>query len=1162
MVVALTGVPARVLTPLAVGAVTPLGSAGWQVTAVDAGHCPGAVMLLFEGPDGARTVHTGDCRAAAAVLAQPALRAFCARPVARLVLDTTYGHPRHELPAAAGVAAAVADRVRAGLAAAAAGTGPDTLYLLQCYNVGKEELLAAVGQAAAANGRKVSVSADRLARLATAAPVSRGGLDPSLFSATLAPTDVRVAVVPWGSVAESWPYLRPDFTATAAAARRAGADACVAFVPTGWAATRGRGAVERDGVTVEPVPYSEHSSFAELRALVSLVRPATVEPAVAAGAREARAIAARFADLLDGRAAAAALLRGGRAAPPPCAPTPPLPPPPDVKPDPAPPSPDAAAADSIAAALGGAVDRGQAGLLLTAAGGDAALALNAYLDGSRPWLVAPTRGSGAASGAKRPRSAAAGPSPAKKAAPAAGQRTLNAFFGGGGGVASPRAPRAASTAKPEPPPAPPLVRPLAPRAPPPAPSLDATTLARPLADFDPVAGWPAGTPPPYAAVAAALAAVDATKSRLAIGRVYANLFRALLAAGASGDCVAGAGHLLLGAAAPAHAGVELGVGPAIVSAAIKGATGASAASLRAAARKAGDLGDAAASLRGGQAFLGRPPPPLTIPGVVEGLLDIARATGAGAAAAKQARLHSLLRAARSPDETRFLVRTALGCVRVGAGWRSVLPALGAALAAHAGGVGGAERAADLAVAAKAATAAYSRCPSLPVLVAAALEEGPASLAGRPVTPGVPPRPMLATAVRGAAPALARLGGASFLAEWKYDGVRCQAHVGADGGVALFSRGGENATPAFPDVAAALAAALLPEALPAVLDAEVCAVERAADGGRERLLAFQTLAARPRAGQTASAAAAAAPVTAYLFDALVLGGEDITATPLRARRAVLAAALAPGARGVTLAEAVEIEPPDAGAGAGAGAGAAEGDDLRVDALEAALAAAAAGGAEGLMLKALDGPPGEYVPAARSLAWLKLKVDYTSSGGDGVDAVVVGAWRGHGRKKDWLSPLLLAVRSDDGSFASVCRVMSGFSDAAYGELTARLTPLARSTRPSSVSTRDTPPMWFDPAASEVWEVKGAELSASRVHTAALGRVPGAGGDRGLALRFPRFVRARPDKKVGEATAAATLVAAYAAQARRLGPEAAPPAAAAPPASPSAADAGWALAGGADE
>ena len=93
-------------------------------------------------------------------------------------------------------------------------------------------------------------------------------------------------------------------------------------------------------------------------------------------------------------------------------------------------------------------------------------------------------------------------------------------------------------------------------------------------------------------------------------------------------------------------------------------------------------------------------------------------------------------------------------------------------------------------------------------------------------------------------------------------------------------------------------------------------------------------------------------------------------------------------------------------------------------------------EGVMLKRLDGPGSAYAPSARADAWLKLKRDYVAELRDSLDLVPIGAWRGVGRKAGWFSPFLLAVYDPETeTYASMCRCMSGFTDAFYVDRTAR-------------------------------------------------------------------------------------------------------------------------------
>lgn len=230
------------------------------------------------------------------------------------------------------------------------------------------------------------------------------------------------------------------------------------------------------------------------------------------------------------------------------------------------------------------------------------------------------------------------------------------------------------------------------------------------------------------------------------------------------------------------------------------------------------------------------------------------------------------------------------------------------------------------------------------------------------------------------------------------------------------------------------------------------------------------------------------------------------------------------------------------------------DPRHDRVQEALEKALAENCEGLMCKSLDAPYEPSDGSKRSTAWLKLKADYIEGMGDSMDLVPIAGWQGMGRKAKWISPFLLACWDPaTESLQSVCRVLSGFTDAFYREKTAfylgdeahvlgegmsddhdtnhadqeqdmegcegaatEKLPQRRTLADPRVVTGEAPPHWFEPC--EVWEVKGANLSLSPKHKAGVGLVH---PERGLSLRFPRFIRLRPDKRIEDATTSEQMV-----------------------------------------
>ena len=181
----------------------------------------------------------------------------------------------------------------------------------------------------------------------------------------------------------------------------------------------------------------------------------------------------------------------------------------------------------------------------------------------------------------------------------------------------------------------------------------------------------------------------------------------------------------------------------------------------------------------------------------------------------------------------------------------------------------------------------------------------------------------------------------------------------------------------------------------------------------------------------------------------------------------------------------------------------------------------GGCEGLMVKVLEGPESIYEPSRRSLNWLKLKKDYMDGLTDSFDLVPIGAWHGKGKRTGVFGAYLLACYDpEEEMWQGITKIGTGFSDEMLQQLTTAFNSMNCITpsKPKSVMVGESMEVdvWFDPESSEVWEVMAADLSLSPVHMAAIGKIDRG---RGIALRFPRFLRrrARDEKSPVDATSA---------------------------------------------
>ncbi|MBO0776703.1 MAG: ATP-dependent DNA ligase, partial [Actinobacteria bacterium] len=324
--------------------------------------------------------------------------------------------------------------------------------------------------------------------------------------------------------------------------------------------------------------------------------------------------------------------------------------------------------------------------------------------------------------------------------------------------------------------------------------------------------------------------------------------------------------------------------------------------------------------------------------------------------------------------------------------------------------------------------------------------------------GRPLRPMLASSAATVAAALQRVSPAAL--EWKIDGIRVQVHR-QDGDVAVFTRTLDDITARVPEITEAVLAL---DARAAVLDGEAVALR---PDGRPR--PFQVTSGRAASQADVGRQRAEVPLTPFFFDLLHVDGHDLIDEPASERRARLAAILpAP----LLIPRLVTADLAAAGR---------------------FFADAVARGHEGVVVKSLTG---SYAAGRRGSEWIKVKPRHT------LDLVVLAAEWGHGRRRGWLSNLHLGARDPaTGSLVMLGKTFKGLTDEMLGWQTERLLDLAGP---------GTSPPGDRRAAYGVVRVRPelvVEVAFDGVQASP--RYPG-----GLALRFARVLRYRPDKTAAEA------------------------------------------------
>ncbi|KAJ5542533.1 Nucleic acid-binding OB-fold [Penicillium sp. DV-2018c] len=655
---------------------------------------------------------------------------------------------------------------------------------------------------------------------------------------------------------------------------------------------------------------------------------------------------------------------------------------------------------------------------------------------------------------------------------------------------------------------------------------------------DPYPDWKAGDPVPYAALCTTFSLVEMTRKRLEITDHCSLFLRQVLRL--TPDDFLPTVQLMINKLAADYAGIELGIGESLIMKAIGECTGRSLAVIKADQREIGDLGLVAAKSRSNQPTMFKPKP-LTVRGVHEGLLGIAKVQGHGSQDKKISGIKKLLSAADAdlagkgskgvditknkggPSEAKFIVRFLEGKLRLGLAEKTVLVAVSRAVQAHEAESSGNKipSTEKMVEGENIFKSVYSELPAYEVIIPAMLKHGLFKLPEVcKLSPGIPIKPMLAKPTKSITEVLDRFEGKEFTCEYKYDGERAQIHfVGPDavhhypgaldtlqkdkqGLSSIFSRNSEDLSKKYPDVLGKLHTWVKEDVKSFVLDCETVAWDVEA----KKVLPFQQLMTRKR--KDVKAEDVKVKVCVYAFDLLFFNGEPCVKKSLRERRELMHQCFQPVEGEFQFAQ--------------------YGNSNVLDEIQELLEASVKASCEGLMVKMLDTAESGYEPSKRSRNWLKVKKDYLAGVGDSLDLVVLGAYYGRGKRTSVYGAFLLAAYNPNSdTYETICNIGTGFSEALLEELHQTLVPLVID-RPKPFYThstvpKDQPDVWFEPRL--VWEVKTADLTLSPRYQAAVDEFQGtADAGKGVSLRFPRYIKSRDDKKPDEATTTRAVAEMY--------------------------------------
>jgi len=547
--------------------------------------------------------------------------------------------------------------------------------------------------------------------------------------------------------------------------------------------------------------------------------------------------------------------------------------------------------------------------------------------------------------------------------------------------------------------------------------------------------------------------LEKTSSKISMARIIGEMFKE-----AKAREMKGVAYMSLGNIGPESEHITTNMAHSMIITSIALASGGKIEKVKKDYKKIGDVGDLAEyEIKGGRnpfrKYFRYSSP--NVAEVYEGMRKLASVSGKSSQANKQKILAAILITSGKKGR-RYAARLAAGIMRMGVGDMTLLDGLSRAYKIPK---------AEL-------EDAYYKCGDIGEVAEMAAK---GKVSGVGTTISKPIRSMLAQRVKEIEKIEEKMPHGMAVEE-KYDGERIQAHKKGKT-VKLFSRRLTDITNQFPEVVHAVKKI---NRNSVILDGEAVAY----DYKKKEYLKFQKLMQRRRKYRV-DEYAASIPARYMVFD-ILYDGKSLLKKKYSERRKLLEKIVK---KGRDMAPAGRIVTKDIR----------QMDRFFHECLKRNL--------EGVICK---NPESIYRPGAREWSWIKWKREYASKLADTFDVVVVGAFRGRGKRRRTYGALLCAVYNKKKDvFQTFTKVGTGFTDKELAGMMKKLKTAESDKKPARVESIMKPDQWFRPVF--VMEVAGAEITTSPVHTASYKN------KKGLALRFPRFKRWRNDKKAEQATTA---------------------------------------------